>query len=65
MLLHSRPTQPRFRGELHTKTAFLHKHALNGLTTQAYSLKHLELLRLTHATPFFSLISCALHTRAH
>ena len=39
-------------GEHHTNKAFLHKHALTGFTTHAYSFKRLALLRLPHTSPF-------------
>ena len=41
-------------GEHHTKKAFLHKHALTGFTTHAYSFKRLALLRLLQHLPFFA-----------
>ncbi len=39
-------------GEHHTKNAFLHKHALTGCTTHAYSFKRLALPRLPQHLPF-------------
>ncbi len=49
------------RGEHHTQRKSLHKHALAGFTTHAYSLKYLELIRLPHS-PLFRLTAYALNT---
>ena len=56
---------PTHTGVMHG--AFLHKNALIGFTTHAYSFKRLALLRLPRNSPFSPdlMRSCALHTHAH